>query len=126
MPRRKAQIRHAQIVQLFAVRLREVRLSRGMTQVDLAQQAQVTVTYISRLESAGAAPGIDLVDRLAKALGTTVHDLLPLVAAPNRKAVLLNQAKRLFESLAESGDQETLQVLNPLLARLAESASRHR
>ena len=76
---KRRRIRHAEIVELFAARLREVRHSRGMTQAELARQAHVTVSYIGRLESAGAAPGIDLVERLAKALGKTppeAHRLL--------------------------------------------------
>jgi transcriptional regulator with XRE-family HTH domain len=81
MGKRKTRIVHADIVRLFAARLRELRLSRGMTQQQLARQAQVSNTYIGRLEGEEAAPGIDLVARLAAALGCTVHDLLPLGTA---------------------------------------------
>src|SRR5690242_5583504 len=102
MAKRKARIEHAEIVRLFAARLREVRHSRGLTQAELARQAHVTVSYIGRLESAGAAPGIDLVDRLARALGTTVADLLPTTAPSDTLAVLRDQARRLFESLLQA------------------------
>jgi len=70
-----------------------------MTQAELARQAQVTATYISHLESAGAAPGIDLLARLAAALGTTATDLLPSSEAPDPLPVLKEQAKRLLEAL---------------------------
>jgi transcriptional regulator with XRE-family HTH domain len=126
MARRRAPIRHAEIVQLFAARLREVRRSRGMTQAELARQAQVTASYIWRLESGGAAPGIDLVDRLATALGTTINDLLPTAASPDTMAVLREQAKRLFDALLETADRETLLMVNPLLTRLGESPTRRR
>src|SRR5262245_53124217 len=75
--RRKARIEQDEVVRLFASRLREVRSSRGLTQAELSRRAQVTASYIWRLESGGAAPGIDLVARLARALGTTTHDLMP-------------------------------------------------
>ena len=39
-----------------------------MTQRDLADKANVTFTYISRLEAGASAPGIDTVDQIAKAL----------------------------------------------------------
>jgi DNA-binding XRE family transcriptional regulator len=52
--RRKVQIVHDEIVRLFAGRLRSIRLSRGMTQTELADKAGVTATYISKLESVGA------------------------------------------------------------------------
>jgi transcriptional regulator with XRE-family HTH domain len=48
-----------------------------MSQAELAGQEEVTTNYISRLEAGGAAPGIDLVARLAVGLGVPVADLLP-------------------------------------------------
>jgi transcriptional regulator with XRE-family HTH domain len=126
MAKRKDRIEHAQVVRLFGVRLRELRTNRGMTQADLAERAQVTVTYIGRLEGGGAAPGIDLVKRLATALGTTMADLLPAEAPKDSAGVLKAQAKRLFEELLGKADRDTLLMLNPLLARLVESLARNR
>src|SRR5258708_16411068 len=126
MPRRKARIEHAQVVHRFAARLREVRRSRGMTQAELARQAHVTESYVWRLESAGAAPGIDLVDRLAKSLGTTTTDLLPTTTPPDTLAFQREQAPSLFENLLQRADRDLLMMLNPLLARLVESASRRK
>ncbi|HEU5119193.1 MAG TPA: helix-turn-helix transcriptional regulator, partial [Isosphaeraceae bacterium] len=83
MAKRKVQIKHEPIVGVFAARLRELRLSRGMTQADLANRAIVTPTYIAKLEAASVAPGIDLVARLAKALGTSISDLLPEEDVPD-------------------------------------------
>jgi transcriptional regulator with XRE-family HTH domain len=127
MARRKGKkIEHDEIVRLFGARLREMRRSRGMTQAQLAEKAQVTVSYVGRLEAGGAAPGIDLVGRLATALGTTVAELLPTSAPPDTLAVLRSQAKRLFEELLAVADRETLLMLNPLLARLVEGQARSR
>lgn len=126
MAKRKGTVRHAQIVTRFAARLREVRRSRGMTQAELAGRAEVTVSYIWRLESGGAAPGIDLVDRLAAALGTTVADLLPADDPPDPLAVLQQQSRRLFDALLRSADRETLLMLNPLLARLTDTPTQAR
>ena len=125
MAKRKPRIRHAEVVGLFAARLREVRRSRGLTQAELAQRATVTASYVWRLESGGAAPGIDLVDRLAKALGTSVADLLPTTATPETLPILREQARALFETLLRTADRETLLMLNPLLARLNESPGQH-
>lgn len=124
MAKRKPRIEHAEIVRRFGARLRELRLSCGMTQVQLAEKAQVTVTYVGRLEGGGAAPGIDLVERLAKALGTTVADLLPATEAPDKLEILRAQARELCDTLLEKADRETLQMLNPLLARVLESLSK--
>jgi transcriptional regulator with XRE-family HTH domain len=124
MAKRKTKIAHAEIVGLFSAKLREVRHSRGMTQAELARQAHVTTSYIGRLESGGAAPGIDLVDRLARALATSVADLLPATASPDTQAVLRDQARRLAEALIVAADREALLMLCPLLARLNETMNR--
>ncbi len=124
--RRKVRIEQDEPVRLFAARLREVRQSRGMTQAELSQKAHITASYVWRLESGGAAPGIDLVARLAQALGTTTHDLMPEAAPSDTMAVLRDQARKLFEALLTSADRETLLMLNPLLARLVEVSKRSR
>lgn len=123
MGRARPNLRPAEIVRRFAARLREVRRSRGLTQADLGKAAGVATSYVGRLEAAGAAPGIDLVARLAAALGTTVHDLLPADPPPDTEAVLRGRAEELFAGLVKGADRDTLLMLTPLLARLAESQS---
>jgi transcriptional regulator with XRE-family HTH domain len=126
MPTKKPKIKQAEIVERFAARLKEVRRSRGLTQMQLAQQAKVTSSYVARLETGGVAPGVDLVQRLAEALGTTIHDLLPIGGPADTLSVLQERAKKLSEELIHSADRETLLMLCPLLARLGESPTRHR
>src|SRR4051812_11400028 len=99
MPGPKKQIEHDPIVARFGLRLRQVRLSRGMTQAQLAEKAAVTVSYITRLESGSYAAGIDLAARLAAALGIKVADLLPTDPPPDDVAVLREQVRTLFETL---------------------------
>lgn len=117
MGKRKVPIRHPDVVRRFAARLRELRQARGMTQADLAREANVTPNYVGRLENAGAAPGIDLVDRLATALGTTTTVLLPTTTPPDPHTILQAQARQLLDRLVQ--DREALVFLVPLMARLA-------
>ncbi len=121
MPSKKPTIRQADIVRAFAERLRGTRQARSMTQRDLATKADVTFSYISRLEAGGAAPGIDLLERLAKALGVGITELLPMPAMPATAAMRRDQVKGLFEVVLPKAGQETLAMLEVLLARLAES-----
>ena len=123
--KRKIPIEHEPIVGVFAARLREVRLSRGLTQADLANRAVVTPTYIAKLEGATVAPGIDLVARLAKALGTSIADLLPEETVADPLPLLKEQVGRLSETM-KAADRDTLLMLVPLLARLLESPTRRR
>lgn len=123
--KRKIPIEHEPIVGVFAARLREVRLSRGLTQADLANRAVVTPTYIAKLEGATVAPGIDLVARLATALGTSIADLLPEEGVPDPLPLLKEQVGKLSETM-KAADRDTLLMLVPLLARLLESPTRRR
>jgi transcriptional regulator with XRE-family HTH domain len=97
-----------------------------MTQAELARRAEVPGTHLSGLENAEIAPGIDLVDRLARALGAAVADLLPAAAPPEPLPVLREQAEWLFATLLEKGDRETFLRLNPFLALLVEAAAKRR
>ena len=83
MAKRKSRIQHTEIVQQFAARLRELRQANGLTQAELARQAHVALSHLSKLERGDAAPGLDLLDRLAQALGATVTRLLPVTVVPD-------------------------------------------
>ena len=124
--RKSTPIQHGEVVTRFAASLRAARRTRGMTQRELAERAELTETYISRLESAGAAPGIDLVGRLADALGVSTHDLLPDPAPPDTRQVLLEQARRLFDAVTGSATDDALVLLNQFLAMMAESTAKGR
>lgn len=122
MPTRRPKKR-PEIVRLFAAKLRELRQSRGMTQGELARRADVSPTYVSEMENAVSSPGIDLVGRLAKALGVAPAELLP-VAGEDPLPVLREQASRMLNTLLADGDQETFLKLNPLLALFVEELAR--
>jgi transcriptional regulator with XRE-family HTH domain len=117
---KQVSIEHAAVVRRFGERLRQLRTQAGFTQEQLAEKAQVTSSYVGRLERGGAAPGIDLVERLAKALGVKVADLLPEEEDPQTMDVLREQARALFDQIIKRADRETLTLLNPLMARLVE------
>jgi transcriptional regulator with XRE-family HTH domain len=124
MANKKTKIEHELIVERFARQLRKVRVGLGMTQAELAQRAEITTTYVSKLESAGAAPGIDLVEKLALALGVGITELLPIPAPEESTAVARDQARELFENLLKMADQRTFAMLNPFLALLVESSGK--
>ena len=61
---------------MLALNLRELRQANGLSQEELAHQAEIDRTYVSALERSVYAAGIDVVDRLARVLGVEVADLL--------------------------------------------------
>lgn len=64
------------IREVFAANLRRARLSAGLSQEGLADAAGLDRTYISSLERAIYSATIDVVDRLADAVGVEASDLL--------------------------------------------------
>jgi transcriptional regulator with XRE-family HTH domain len=61
---------------VLALNLRKQRRAKGLSQEELAHRADIDRTYISSLERSLYAAGIDVVDRLARALETEAADLL--------------------------------------------------
>ncbi len=126
MPRGRRTVRQADIVRAFAERLRGTRQAKGMTQRELAAKAHVTFSYVSRLEAGGAAPGIDLLERLADALGVAAADLLPPPRSTGGPEAARGRVKDLFEAALARAGPETVSMLEALLARLAESPAMKR
>lgn len=67
---------------MLALNLRRLRHQTGMSQEELAHRADIDRTYVSALERCVYAAGIDVVDKLAVALGVTAAELLVPPAAP--------------------------------------------
>lgn len=65
----------------LAWNVRQLRVSRGLSQEKLAVDAGVATPYLSRIEQAKVNPTVDVLDRLAGALGVEVDALLRAHAA---------------------------------------------
>jgi transcriptional regulator with XRE-family HTH domain len=61
---------------VLALNLRRLRQAKGLSQEELAHQAEIDRTYVSALERSVYAAGIDVVDRVARVLGVEAADLL--------------------------------------------------
>ena len=59
-------------------RIRELRAKRGLTQQKLAEEAEVDYKTVQRLEGKAPSrhPNIDTLEKIAKALGVNVSELL--------------------------------------------------
>ncbi len=58
------------------IRLREIRIGAGLTQVELAKRARMDQADISRIEKGAKAISLDVLDRLCKALRCEPGDIL--------------------------------------------------
>jgi transcriptional regulator with XRE-family HTH domain len=64
------------IRQVFAINLRKLRQVKGLSQEELAHLADIDRTYVSSLERCVYSAGIDVVDKLTKAMDVEAADLL--------------------------------------------------
>ena len=69
----------------LARQLREARELRGLTQADLAARLKTSQPAIARMER-GHTPRLSFLERVAKALGGTLHLALYLEGVPGRPA----------------------------------------
>lgn len=56
-------------------RLQELREKRGLNQTQLSDMAGINRSHLSQIENGAAAPRLDTIDDIAKALGITLEQL---------------------------------------------------
>src|SRR5204862_7786252 len=66
----------ASATQRVAARVAEIRARRGLTQESLAAKARINRVTLARLERAQHPPNLDTLERIARALGVAVVDLV--------------------------------------------------
>ena len=94
---------------IFGERLRQVRASRGITQEELADRADIARTMVGRYETTEQLPAIDTLVRIADALDTSTDCLLgrtPIVDADidktdNKPKNPLNKMPKSYAELSE-------------------------
>jgi transcriptional regulator with XRE-family HTH domain len=71
--------------EVFAANLRRLRHEKGLSQDDLAYEAEVSRSYLSQLEKGAFYASLKIVGRLAVALGVEPAELLRLPAVPHNR-----------------------------------------
>lgn len=66
--------------QSFAETIRQLRIERGLSQIQLAEQMYVTRSTVARWEAGSRMPDAVMISRLAKCLGTSTETLFSLVS----------------------------------------------
>ena len=62
--------------QVFAANLRRIRHEKGISQEDLAHEAEVNRTYMSKVEKGDTWVGLEIMVKLGDALGVEPADFL--------------------------------------------------
>jgi transcriptional regulator with XRE-family HTH domain len=71
--------------QVFAANLRRLRHAKGLSQENLAYEAGVNRTYMSKLEKGGSYPGLEIIGKLATVLEVEPAELLKLPPRSRRR-----------------------------------------
>lgn len=58
------------------MKLKKLRKAKGLSQYALAKTAQISPTYVKKLETGRSDPTVGMLQRLAKALAVPVTELL--------------------------------------------------
>lgn len=61
----------------IAKKLKTTRLSRGLTQGELADKAGISENYYARIERVEVKPSVEILEKLVKALRVKSSDILP-------------------------------------------------
>lgn len=105
----------------LGARLRRARLDRGLTQTELAGE-DISVGYVSRIETGDRRPKLDILTTLADRLGTDMAELLADPAEQERDQIRLGLD---YAQLAlESGEPQEAAQQGHILAARAD-AGRH-
>jgi transcriptional regulator with XRE-family HTH domain len=64
------------LARALGLRIKQLRMARGMTQEDLAEAAGLFRTYMSRVEAGTANPTLSVLELLARHLKVTPSELL--------------------------------------------------
>jgi len=103
----------------FAVRLARLRKAAGFTQEQLATEIGISRRRIAYYESESDHPPASLLPKLARALNTTVDELLG-AEPPKRKARSLSprleRRLRQIESLSPKPKQQLLSIIDTFIA----------
>jgi len=96
-----------------------------MSQLALAQRAIVTSSYIGKLERGEAAPGIDMLGRLAEALGIEPEKLIASNAIiPSSIPVIRAQIQQQVRKLLSRDDEQGLRAVAIVLGLIDNALAR--
>jgi len=68
-------IKNDQVIKAFGRRLRDLRISNGLSQEQLANEAEIPLSQVGRIERGEINPTLSTINALASALKTTIPNL---------------------------------------------------
>ena len=98
---------------LIGTRIREFRKARGLTQEAVAERAEITVVYLSKIENGHVRPTLDLLSQICDTVGLDLGELFHSVS-PNAATYQNEKVVQLFNACSPSVKPVALDLLKKL------------
>ncbi|MGN0141690.1 MAG: helix-turn-helix domain-containing protein [Roseburia sp.] len=102
-----------------SLKIHEERTRRGLSMAQLAEQANVSVSHISKVEAGKCEVGLNALLKIATALGLEIVDFLPPVIEDEKADKLTSNGRR-FESIVEGAEPKTVEFILAVTACMAD------
>ncbi len=100
--------------ELTGKRIQELRKARGLSQEKIAEKADISPTYLSRIECGRENPTLDMFIKLAHALDVEMWEMFDFGHVLSQK-----ELKETFQNLAKSADEPTLRLALKVIRAIA-------
>lgn len=90
---------------LIGLRIKELRKSKGLSQEELAEKAETSQNYLSRIECGKENPTLDMLIKLSHALEVEMWEMFDFGHVLSRK-----ELKETVQSFAKTTDEPTLRL----------------
>jgi len=68
-------IKNDEVIKAFGGRLRDLRISKSLSQEELANEAEIPLSQVGRIERGEINPTLSTISVLARSLGVNIRDL---------------------------------------------------
>ena len=96
-----------EIKKLFGMRIKELRKNLGLSQEELAEKAEITSKYLSRVEMGQHFPSIDTLVKLANVLNVELKDFFEFT----HETPSTRELKAILNSLIKEADKDKMRLL---------------
>jgi len=94
-------------LKLFGIKIKELRTGRNLSQEQLAQKANISAKYMSRIEMGSQFPSFDVIKKIADSLNVEIKDFFEFAhVAKNTK-----ELKQTIKDLLKEANEENLKLI---------------
>ena len=90
---------------LIGKRIQELRKARGLSQEKIAEKADISSTYLSRIECGRENPTLDMLIKLSSALEVEMLEMFDFGHVKSHK-----ELKESFQNILKTADESTLRL----------------